>query len=118
VAFNDSGIVKRLEITRFFQEPYINDYWFVIKESASKPLDSIVKLGEGTGMKVAELNEKAGTFTLEDSGTRARISVRLDGQTLRLTSRNPYNRLASEYRSYSKREVAFTSRIADSEIVQ
>ena len=118
VAFNDAGVMKRLEVTRFFREPFINDYWFAIKDAASKPLDSIVKLGESAGMKVTELNKKAGTFTLEDSGTRAKISVRLEGQTLRLTSHNPHHRLGREYRAYSKREYALTSRIAESEIVQ
>ena len=46
------------------------------------------------------------------------LECQADGQTLRLTSRNPHNRLASEYRAYAKREYALTSRIADSEIVQ
>ena len=118
VAFNDAGLMKRLEVTRFFNEPFINDYWFAIKDAASKPLDSIVKLGESAGMKVAELNQEAGTFTLQDSGTRAKIFVRLEGRTLRLTSSNPHSRLTSEYRTYSKREYALTSRITESEFVQ
>ena len=118
MAFNEAGVMKRLEVTRFFEEPFINDYWFAIKDAASEPLDSIAKLAESAGMKVVGLDKEAGMFTLEDDGTRAKIAVKLDGRTLRLTSRNPHHRLASEYRAYAKREYALTSRIADSEIVQ
>jgi len=118
VAFNDKGVMKRLEVARFYEEPFINDYWYEVKAAAKEPLDSIAKIGAAVGMKVAGLDEEAGTFTLEDNGTRAKIAVKLDGQTLRLTSRNPHHRLASEYRAYAKREYALTSRIADSEIVQ
>ena len=118
VAFNDAGVMKRLEVARFFEEPFINEYWYAIKDGAKEPLDSIAKMGEAAGMKVVGLEKEAGTFTLEDNGTRAKITVKLDGQTLRLTSRNPHHRLASEYRAYAKREYALTSRIADSEIVQ
>ena len=118
VAFNDSGVMKRLEVARFFEEPFINDYWYAIKDAAKETLDSIAKMAEAAGMKVVGLDKDAGMFTLEDNGTRAKIAVKLDGQTLRLTSRNPHHRLASEYRAYAKRESALTSRIADSEIVQ
>ncbi len=118
VAFNDAGVMKRLEVARYFDEPFINDYWYVVKEAAKEPLESIAKLGEAAGMKVVGLDKEAGTFTLEDNGTRAKIVVKLDGQTLRLASRNPHHRLASEYRAYAKREYALTSRITDSEIVQ
>ena len=118
VAFNDAGVMKRLEVARLFEEPFINDYWFAIRVAASEPLDSIAKLGESAGMKVVELDKEAGTLTLQDNGSRAKIAVKLDGRTLRLTSLNPHSRLASEYRAYAKREYALTSRIADSEIVQ
>jgi len=118
VAFNDTGVMKRLEVARYFEEPFINDYWFSIKDAAKEPLDRIAKIGEAAGMKVVGLDKDTGVFTLEDNGTRAKIAVKLDGQTLRLTSRNPHHRLASEYRAYAKRESALTSRIAESEIVQ
>lgn len=118
VAFDDTGVMKRLEVARFFEEPFINDYWYAVKDVTKEPLDSIARMGETAGMKVVGLDKEAGTFTLEDNGTRAKITVKLDGQTLRLTSRNPHHRLASEYRAYAKREYALTSRIADSEIVQ
>ena len=52
------------------------------------------------------------------NGTKAKIAIKLDGKTLRLTSRNPHYRLATEYRAYTKREYALTSSIVNSEIVQ
>lgn len=118
LAFNDAGVMKRLEVSRLFEEPFVNDYWFALKDPVSEPLDSIAKLGEGAGMKVVGLDKEAGTFILEDNGSRAKIAVKLDGLTLHVTSRNPHNRLTSEYRAYAKREYALTSRIADLEIVQ
>jgi len=118
MAFNEAGVMKRLEVTRLFEEPFINDYWFAIKDMVSEPLDSIAKLGESAGMKVVGLDKEAGTLTMEDNGSRAKMAVKLDGRTLRLTSRIPYSRLATEYRAYAKREYALTSRIGDSEIVQ
>lgn len=118
IAFNDAGVMKRLEVARYFEEPFVNEYWYAISDAAKEPLDSIAKMGESAGMKVVGLDKEAGTFALEDNGTRAKITVKLDGRTLRLTSRNPHHRLASEYRAYAKREYALTSRIAESEIVQ
>ena len=118
VAFSDAGAMKRLEVARFFDEPFINDYWYMVKDSANEPLEAIVKIGEAAGMKAVAVNKEIGTFTLEDNGTKAKIAVKLVGQTLRLTSRNPHSRLASEYRAYTKREYALTNNIADSEIVQ
>jgi len=118
VAFNDSDVVKRLEINRLFDQPFINDYWYAIKEGADDPLDAIAKISASAGMKVVALDKDAGTLTLEDNGTRAKIGVSIDGGVLRLTSRNPHHRLATEYRVYSKRESALARRIAESAIVQ
>src|SRR5262245_5093918 len=118
VTFNESGAMKRLEVARLFDQPFINDYWYALKDGMQDPLDSVAKLGESTGMKVAGMDKEAGTFTLEDNGTRAKITVKLDGQILRLTSRNPHSRFATEYRAYAKRESALTSRLGESEIVQ
>jgi len=50
--------------------------------------------------------------------SKARIAVKLDGQILRVTSRNPHHRLGNEYRVYSKRESAFTNSIAESDLIQ
>lgn len=118
VTFNETGVVKRIEVARFFDEPFVNDYWYIVKEAAKDPMESLASLGESIGFKAAGLDREAGTFTLEDPNSKARIAVKLDGQILRVTSRNPHHRLANEYRVYSKRESAFTNSIADSEIVQ
>ncbi len=118
LAFNDRGVVQRLEVARFFSDPFINDYWYVVRETAKEPLESIAKLGEAAGMKVVGLEKDVAAFTLEDNGTKAKIAVKLDGQTLRVTSRNPHDRLASEYRAFAKREYALMNSIGNSEIVQ
>lgn len=118
VAFDDAGIMRRLEVARFFGEPYVNDYWYRIKDTVKEPLRSIAKIGEAAGMKVIGLDNEAGIFTLEDQSTKAKITVKLDGTTLRLTSRNPHYRLGPEYRAYTKREHALTNRISSSDIVQ
>ena len=118
VRFNEAGITKGIAVARFFDEPFVNDYWYLVKPSAKDPLESVGSIGESVGFKVAGLDKDAGTFTLEDPNSKARVAVRLDGSTLRVTSRNPYKRLANEYRAYIKRESALTNGIANSDLVQ
>jgi hypothetical protein len=118
LTFNEAGVVKRIEVARFFDEPFVNDYWYLVKEPVREPLQSVAGIAESVGFKVAGLDKDADTFTLEDPNSKARVAVKLDGQVLRVTSRNPHHRLANEYRAYSKRESALTSGIADSELVQ
>lgn len=118
VTFNETGVVKRIEVARFFDEPFVNDYWYIVKEAAKDPMESLASLGESIGFKAAGLDRDAGTFALEDPNSKARIAVKLDGQILRVTSRNPHPRLANEYRVYSKRESAFTNSIAESDLIQ
>ena len=118
MSFNDSGVIKHLEVARFFEDPFVNDYWYLVKKAGAEPLESIAALAESVGMKVVGLDKQAGTFTLEDIGTKAKIAVKLEGQTMHLNSRNPHHRLAPEYRAFTKREYALTSGIIDSEVVQ
>ena len=118
VTFNETGVVKRIEVARFFDEPFVNDYWYIVKETAKDPMESLASLGESIGFKAAGLDRDAGMFTLEDPNSKARIAVKLDGQILRVTSRNPHHRLGNEYRVYSKRESAFTNSIAESDLIQ
>lgn len=118
LTFTPAGIVKRIEVARFFDEPFINDYWYLIKEPAKDPLESVAAIGESIGFKATSMDKDAASFTLEDPNSKASINVKLDGQVLRLTSRNPHHRLANEYRAYIKRESALTSGIADSELIQ
>jgi hypothetical protein len=118
VSFNEAGVVKTIEVARLFEPPFINEYWFLVKESAKDPVASIAALAETKGFKVAGLDAQTGSFDLEDPTSKGRISVRIDGRTLKVTSRNPHHRLAKEYRAYSKRESAFTGGIIDSDLVQ
>lgn len=117
VVFDDSMAMKRLEIARFFGAPFVNDYWYRLKDSPKEPLQSIATLGEAAGMKAVGLENGAVSFTLEDPITGAKITVKLEGTTLRLTSHNPHHRLGSEYRVYTKRESALAERIANSDFV-
>jgi hypothetical protein len=118
LTFNEAGILKRIEVARFFGEPFVNDYWYLVKEPTKEPLQAIAGIAESVGFKVAGLDPDAGTFGLEHPASKARIAVKLDGQALRITSTNPHHRTGIEYRVYSKRENAFTNGIADSELVQ
>jgi hypothetical protein len=118
VTFNEAGILKRIEVARFFGEPFVNDYWYLVKEPSKEPLQAIAGIAESVGFKIAGLDPDAGTFGLEHPASQARIAVKLDGQALRITSTNPHHRTGIEYRVYSKRENAFTNGIADSELVQ
>ncbi|HWO41214.1 MAG TPA: hypothetical protein VNO43_05370 [Candidatus Eisenbacteria bacterium] len=116
--FNSAGVVKRLEAARFFEEPFINDYWFWINEPAREPLESLAKIGESVGFKASRLDKAAGVLNLDDPNSEAKIFVQIDGPILRVTSTNPHQRLATEYRVYTKRENAFTKLIASSDLVQ
>jgi hypothetical protein len=118
VNFTSAGMVRTVEVIRFFDEPYINDYWFLLKDAAKNPLESVAAIGESVGFKVAALDKNAGTFTLEDPASKARLAVKVEGATLRVTSKNPHHRFANEYRVYTKREAALTNGIANSELVQ
>jgi hypothetical protein len=118
LTFNEAGILKRIEVARFFGEPFVNDYWYLVKEPSKEPLQAIAGIAESVGFKVAGLDPDGGTFGLEHPASKARIAVKLDGPALRITSTNPHHRTGIEYRVYSKRENAFTNGIADSELVQ
>lgn len=118
VSFSEAGIVKAIEVARFFEEPFINEYWFLVKESAKDPLESVAAIAESNGFKVTGLNKDERTFGLEDPSSKARMTVKIDGPALKIISRNPHHRLAKEYRAYTKRESALTNGIVASELVQ
>lgn len=118
VHFDAAGIVKALETARYFSVPYVNEYRYRTKGAPDKILESVAKLGEGSGLKVTSLVKSAGTFTLEDAGSKARLAVSVTDQLLHITSTNPHDRMSNEYRAYTKREVAFTEKLASAEWVQ
>jgi len=49
---------------------------------------------------------------LEDGASHARVVVKLEHQTLHITSTNPHDRLTSEYRVFSKKERAFADHVS------
>lgn len=116
--FDAAGIVKGLETARYFSVPYVNEYRYRTKGAPDKILELVAKLGEGAGLKVTALEKSAGTFTLEDAGSKARLAVTLTDQLLHITSTNPHDRMSNEYRAYTKREVAFTEKLSSAEWVQ
>jgi len=116
--FTDGGTVKGLEVSRYFSAPYTNDYWYLVKKSSTSDLASVALIGESSGFKVVTLDFVSRTLNLEDTGSKARLTVTLDDQTLHIASTNPYDRLSNEYRIFSKRENAFTERVVTSEAVQ
>ncbi|HUK39508.1 MAG TPA: hypothetical protein VLX11_00640 [Candidatus Acidoferrales bacterium] len=118
VRLSDAGIVKGLEVQRYFSSPYADDYWYLLKESSDKPLESVARMGESSGFKVVALDKAAGNFTLQEPTSKASMTVTLQNQMLHISSTNPYDRLSNEYRIFVKRETAFTEAIAQSEVVQ
>jgi hypothetical protein len=119
VWFTDDGTVKGLELARYFGAPFVNDYWYLITAAQQNALASVARAGESSGLKVTGLDKAAGTFTLEDDSSKARITVKLETRTLHLTSTNPHDRLSKEYRTFTRKESALTNRISTAaELIQ
>ena len=118
VSFNEAGVINRLEVERFFHEPFINDYSYAVRDSVKEPLKSVAAMAEGSDFVIVEFNQDTGAFALEESGSNARIVIKVDGQTLRITTTNPHARLTNEYRVFTKRETAFMRRLSNSDLVQ
>ena len=116
--FNEAGIVKGLEVERYFSSPYTHDYWYLVKDSSDNQLQSVARMGESNGFKVVDWDKEARHFSLEDPSNKARLTVTLDNQTLHITSTNPYSRLSNEYRVFVKRESAFAEAVTRSDVVQ
>jgi hypothetical protein len=118
VGFNDAGNLKQVAVERYFDPPFINDYMYSIKEAAKDPLDAVGQIATANGFKAVDLNKENGTVTLQDNESKALISVKLTGQTLKLTSKNPHSRISNEYRLYSRRETNLTTAIASEDWVR
>ena len=118
VRFSPAGIVKGLEVSRYFEMPFITEYWFLVKNLPENALEAIARAGESSGFKLGELNQAAGTASLEDIGSDARIRIVLDQQLLHLISTNPHDRQSNEYRIVIKRESAFAEKILALELIQ
>ncbi len=118
VWFTETGIVKGLEVTRYFDAPFTNDYRYLVKASEQNTLESVTRIGESSNLRVAGSDKASGTFALEDGSGKARINVKLENQILHITSRNAHDRLSTEYRVFAKRERAFADKIASAEFIR
>src|SRR6266542_3746191 len=111
VRFTESGTVNGLEVKRFFDLPYTNDYWYLIKGGTENILESVARAGETSNFRVVGFDKSAGRFALEDL-SKARITVTLEKQTLHITSTNPHDQVTNEYRVFTTRESAFIDKIS------
>jgi hypothetical protein len=118
LTFNASGVVSRVEIARFFDQPFVNDYWYLIKPSSEDPLTTIATLSEPVGFRVGGVDKESGILRVEDPASQAKITIKLEGSRLRMTSINPHDRLSKEYRIFTRRESAFTAALAASNLVE
>jgi len=95
----------------------VNDYWYITKDGAQNILDSIVRAAEESEFRVAESDKTTKRLALEDTSSNARTLVQLENQTLHITSRNPHDRLTSEYRVFIKRESMFINKVSTAEFI-
>jgi hypothetical protein len=110
--FTDSGNVSALEVARFFDPPFINDYWYLTKDNAQTIIESVMRTAEANALRVTGPDKAAAIFTLVDEASNARMTVRLENRTLHITSTNPHDRLTSAYRVFSKKERAFINNVS------
>ena len=103
VTFNPHQTVSTLQIKRFFNPPFINDYLFL---ELQPELNSATKIGD---VRVS------GSVGEADTGSNnGQILVEFKQSVLHVTSINPYDRLSNEYRVFVKREREFINTISAS----
>ena len=112
VRFTGSGTVNGLEVARFFNPPFTNDYWYLIKGGTENILKSAAHAGETSNFRVVGFDKSADSFALEDDLSKARITVTLEKQTLHINSINPHGQVTQEYRVFTKRESALIDKIS------
>ena len=118
VRFTDKGIVKGLDVERYFEAPYTNDYWYLLNGSSDNTLEPVSQMATASGLRVVNLDKAKGTLPIDDGVGKARLVVTANQQTLHIQSIKPYDRLSNEYRVFKKREVAFTEKIDASSAVR
>lgn len=116
--FNNAGKLRLLTVERYFDEPYVNHYTYLVKENAKEPLEAIATIATDLGFRTADLNKDNGSVTLRDDQTKAQIDIKLTGSTLSLNAKNPHSRVSNEFRIHSRRETQLTSAIARADWVQ
>lgn len=112
VRFTGNGTVSALEVARFFNLPFINDYWYLTNGDAQNIIESVVRTAAANGLRVTGTDKAAAMFSLEDEASNAQIIVRLKNHTLHITATIPDNRLTRAYRVFTKKENAFTGTVA------
>lgn len=111
VHFTENGTVNGLEVARFFNPPFTNDYWYLIKGGTENFFKSAARAGEASNFRVAGFDDSSGRFTLEDGLSKTRIYVTVEEKILHIASINPHGRLTNEYRVFAKRESEFIDKI-------
>lgn len=116
--FTENGIVKGLDVERYFEAPYTNDYWYLMNGASENALERVSQMAAASGLRVVHLDKAKGTLALDDGVGKACLVVTAHQQTLHVQSTIPYDRLSQEYRVFKKREIAFTEKINISKTVR
>lgn len=118
VRFTEEGIVKGLDIERYFGAPYTNDYSYLVNGSPQDAIEPVSQMALSSGLRVVNLDQAKGTLELDDGIGKARLFVSFNNGMLHIKSINPYDRLSSEYRVFIKRETAFKNKLGQSQILR
>jgi hypothetical protein len=115
VRFNKHQTVSTLEVHRFFNTPFVNNYSYLLDRTTDRTLEAVRRAGETSNFRLSELDKSARSFLLLENATSdAQIIVKVEKQILHITSINPYERMSNEYRVFSRREGQFIERISAS----
>lgn len=110
VTFTDYQTVSTLHVKRFFNTPFVNDYFFL---DPDPELNSAENVGDS---RVSGFDKSAGKSVLEDGSKNGQIVVEFKQPILHVRSINPYDRLSNAYRVFVKRETEFIETISASTI--
>jgi len=110
VTFTDHQTVSTLHVKRFFNTPFVNDYFFLAPDPA---LNSAENVGDS---RVSGFDKSAGKSVLEDGSNNGQIVVEFKQPILHVRSINSYDRLSNAYRVFVKRETEFIETISASTI--
>lgn len=110
VTFTDHQTVSTLHVKRFFNTPFVNDYFFLAPDPE---LNSAENVGDS---RVSGFDKSAGKSVLEDGSNNGQIVVEFKQPILHVRSINPYDRLSNAYRVFVKRETEFIETISASTV--
>ena len=110
VTFTDHQTVSTLHVKRFFNTPFVNDYFFLAPDPE---LNSAENVGDS---RVSGFDKSAGKSVLEDGSNNGQIVVEFKQPILHVRSINSYDRLSNAYRVFVKRETEFIETISASTI--